>query len=70
MGYVCKKATDSEIEKIREHMTRGSQLHLDLKEVASRAIYPNGSTRGISYDFLVKVVAGFSSMWDKENYTN
>ncbi|KAA0965278.1 hypothetical protein FQ087_02925 [Sporosarcina sp. ANT_H38] len=63
----AKGATESEIEKIKERMPNGSQLHLDLKEVANKAIYPNGSTRGISYDFLVRVVSGFSSMWDEEN---
>ncbi|MCU5043201.1 hypothetical protein PDQ31_27505 [Bacillus cereus] len=63
----AKAANDSEIEKIKERMPKGSQLHLDLKEVANKAIYPNGSTRGISYEFLVKVLAGFSSVWDKEN---
>ncbi|WP_088121143.1 hypothetical protein [Bacillus wiedmannii] len=63
----AKVANDSEIEKIKERMPKGSQLHLDLKEVANKAIYPNGSTRDVSYGFLLKAVAGFSSMWDKEN---
>lgn len=66
-GVFAKEATDSEIEKIKEQMPKGSELHLDLKGVANKAIYPNGSTRGISYDFLVKVIAGFSAIWGKEN---
>ncbi|NCA66294.1 hypothetical protein [Bacillus cereus] len=63
----AKEATGSEIEKIKERMPKGSQLHLDLKEVANKAIYPNGSTRGVSYEFLVKILAGFSSVWEKGN---
>lgn len=63
----AKEATESEIEKIKERMPKGSQLHLDLKEVANKAIYPNGSIRGVSYECLVKILAGFSSVWDKGN---
>ncbi len=62
----AREATDSEVAKIEERMPKGCQLHIDLKKVADKAIYPDGSPRGIAYDYLVKVIAGFSSAWMDE----
>lgn len=55
-----KNATLENIEKIKELMPNGSALHMRLKNVADTA-FP--SPRGFRYDYLVKVVAGFSTMW-------
>lgn len=69
--YFAKKEIDSkEIKKIQEAMPRNSQLHLELKKVADKEIYPNGSSRGVHYDYLVKVVAGFSLAWSETNDKN
>ncbi|MEW9575623.1 hypothetical protein U9K47_09220 [Bacillus toyonensis] len=51
------------IETIQNQIPKNSLLFQKLKHVADSA-FP--SPRGFSYEYLTKVVAGFSSVWHKE----
>ncbi|MCE7038615.1 hypothetical protein [Bacillus cereus] len=51
------------IEVVKEKMPKGSLLFQKSKNVADTA-FP--SPRGFSYDYLVKVIAGFSSTWGQD----
>lgn len=66
IGFVSE-AREKEIERTKKRIEKGSQLHLELVKIANNVLYPNGSTRGISYNFLVKMIAGFSSRRSKES---
>ena len=55
-------ATPSLINSIQAQMPANSQLFHDLKIIADRR-YPTKS--GLKYDYLIKVVAGFSTVWFK-----
>ncbi|WP_065845923.1 hypothetical protein [Bacillus cereus] len=56
-----------DLEVFKKRIPKNSELFHELKKVADRAIYGENIKQGVSYDYLIKVVAGFSSMWDKEN---
>ncbi|KZD41785.1 hypothetical protein B4083_1418 [Bacillus cereus] len=56
----AKGVSQEAVEEIKEAMPKDSALFRRLKNAADLA-YP--SPRGFSYDYLNKVVAGFSSVW-------
>ena len=56
----AKEASEELIKEAREKLLRDSSLFKELKEVADRT-YPG--PRGFNYDYLIKVVAGFSKGW-------
>ena len=57
----AREATEEQIKEAREKLPRDSSLLKELKEVADRT-YPG--PRGFNYDYLIKVVAGFSECWN------
>ncbi|WP_283746671.1 hypothetical protein [Bacillus cereus] len=48
------------IEIFKKRIPKNSSLHIKLKSVADSA-YP--SPKGFTYEYLIKTLAGFSSMW-------
>ncbi|MGO4370048.1 hypothetical protein AB4Z21_04475 [Paenibacillus sp. MCAF20] len=53
-------AKEESIQAVRDKMPKDSDLYKRLKDIADNQ-YPG--KRGFTYDYLVKVVAGFSEAW-------
>lgn len=59
----AKSATTELIEYVRKEMPKNSALANKVKNVADKQYR---SPRGFTYDYLVKAVAGFVSVWWKD----
>ncbi|MEG1869849.1 MAG: hypothetical protein RR205_03260 [Oscillospiraceae bacterium] len=56
----AKEASPEQIKQIQDLMPRDCELYQQLKAVADKKYR---GERGFSYPYLVKVVAGFSKVW-------
>jgi len=59
----AKSATPELIEYVKQEMPKNSGLANKMKNVADKQ-YP--SPRGFTYEYIVKVVAGFVSLWEED----
>lgn len=60
----AENATEELIEKVKKQMPQSSELYLELKSIADKKYAEEIEERGFSYPYLVKVVAGFSKVWN------
>lgn len=56
----AKDVTEEMINEVKLKMPKDSELYKQLKEVADKSY---SGPRGFNYDYLIKVVAGFSEAW-------
>lgn len=60
----AESATEEFIEEVKELMPQNSELYAKLKAAADEQYAGKIGERGFSYPYLVRVVAGFSEIWN------